>query len=54
MGDYPYFSLITFATVGYGDITPTGIAKLLAATEGFFGVFMMSAFAVTFARKLLR
>jgi len=52
--DSLYFSCITFTTIGYGDITPTGVARFLAATEGFFGIFMMGAFSVTFARKLLR
>lgn len=33
-----YFSTVTFTTVGYGDITPLGINRLLAALEAFIGV----------------
>lgn len=54
VADYLYFSIITFTTIGYGDISPNGFSKILAASEGFIGVFMMGAFSVTFARKLLR
>lgn len=51
---YLYFSTITFTTVGYGDISPIGEARYIAGTQGFIGVFMMAAFAVTFSRRLLR
>lgn len=51
---YLYFSAITYTTVGYGDLTPIGYARFLSASEGFLGIFMMSAFTVTFARKLIR
>ena len=54
IGNYLYFSTVTFTTIGYGDITPVGISKVISASEGFIGVFMMAAFAVTFSRKLLR
>ncbi|MCF8347109.1 MAG: potassium channel family protein [Bacteroidales bacterium] len=49
-----YYSLITFTTVGYGDCTPTGFLRAVAAIEGFVGPFMMSYFTVAFARKILR
>lgn len=49
-----YYSLITFSTVGYGDCTPTGFLKFIAAIEGFIGPFMLSYFTVAFARKILR
>lgn len=37
--DCIYFSAITSTTVGYGDLTPLGIAKFLAAIQGFLGFF---------------
>lgn len=49
-----YYSLITFTTVGYGDCSPVGFLRIVAAIEGFFGPFMMSYFTVAFARKILR
>ena len=54
--DYIYFSVITWTTVGYGDITPSESSRLIAALEalsgyifmglfiGILGSFMMSAF----------
>jgi hypothetical protein len=36
--DYTYFSFVTMATVGYGDLTPEGgIGRALAVTEGLLG-----------------
>jgi len=36
--DYTYFSFVTMATVGYGDLTAEGgIGRALAVTEGLFG-----------------
>jgi hypothetical protein len=36
--DYTYFSFITMATVGYGDLTAeAGIGRALAVTEGLLG-----------------
>ena len=44
-GDCVYFSIVTFTTLGYGDLVPLGISKGLACTEvlvgiAFFGVFV--------------
>jgi voltage-gated potassium channel len=37
-----YFSMVTMATVGYGDITPaTDIARLVAAIEVVLGVLLL-------------
>lgn len=50
-----YFSIITFFTIGYGDITPASWgAAVCAGIEGFLGVFFMSYFTVSIVRKTLR
>lgn len=49
-----YFSVITFTTVGYGDIHPSNWLKLIAMLEGLIGVFLMAVFTVSIARKILR
>ena len=45
--DYVYFSFITMATVGYGDLTPQGgLGRALAVTEGLFGqIYLVTAVA---------
>lgn len=49
-----YHSGITFFTIGYGDVYPTGWSRIFSGLEGFMGVFMMSYFTVAFVRKVLR
>lgn len=49
-----YHSAITFFTIGYGDVFPQGLSRLVSGIEGFIGVFMMSYFTVAFVRKVLR
>ena len=49
-----YHSAITFFTIGYGDVFPTGLSRVFSGMEGFMGVFMMSYFTVAFVRKVLR
>lgn len=53
-GNSLYYSAITFFTIGYGDYFGHGFIKVLAACEGFSGVFLMSYFTVAFVRKILR
>jgi hypothetical protein len=43
-GDYLYFSVITFTSLGYGDIAPVGIGKLVASIEVFFGLITVAIF----------
>ncbi len=38
--DSIYFSFVTAATIGYGDITPTGVGKALAVIEGMLGMLV--------------
>jgi hypothetical protein len=49
-----YHSAITFFTIGYGDVYPLGLSRVVSGFEGFMGVFMMSYFTVAFVRKVLR
>jgi hypothetical protein len=49
-----YHSAITFFTIGYGDVYPMGLSRIISGMEGFMGVFMMSYFTVAFVRKVLR
>ena len=49
-----YYSVVTFTTVGYGDITPVGVSKIVAALEAFSGSFTMALFVVVFVKKMTR
>lgn len=49
-----YFSIVTFTTVGYGDITPIGISIMLSGFEMILGVTMVGVWTATLARKITR
>lgn len=49
-----YYSVVTFTTLGYGDITPIGIARVIAAFEAFVGSFTIALFVVVFVKKMTR
>ncbi|MDP2562411.1 ion channel [Psychrobium sp. 1_MG-2023] len=49
-----YFSIVTFTTLGYGDIAPTGFSRILAAIEALFGSFTLALFVVVFVKKMTR
>ncbi|MFG0605876.1 pentapeptide repeat-containing protein [Vibrio mimicus] len=49
-----YFSVVTFTTLGYGDIAPHGFARVVAAIEAFMGSFTMALFVVVFVKKMTR
>lgn len=42
--DSIYFSVVTFATLGYGDIIPEGVGKVLAILEVLTGLFLVAIF----------
>jgi len=49
-----YYSVVTFTTLGYGDFTPVGFSKLIAAFEAFTGSFTIALFVVVFVKKMTR
>ncbi|SCI75857.1 voltage-gated potassium channel [uncultured Clostridium sp.] len=49
-----HFSIVTFTTVGYGDVTPIGHSILLSGLEMFLGVTMVGIWTATLARKINR
>ena len=53
-GNCLYYSVVTFTTLGYGDLTPIGWSKALAACEAFAGSFTMALFVVVFVKKMTR
>ncbi len=54
VADSFYVSIVTYWTIGYGDLSPFGFNRFLSGLEGFFGVFLMSYFTVAFVRRILR
>ncbi|CAM4125312.1 ion channel [Pseudoalteromonas ostreae] len=49
-----YFSVVTFTTLGYGDITPVGFSRFIAAIEAFCGSFSLALFVVVFVKRMTR
>jgi hypothetical protein len=53
--DHLYFSVVTFTTLGYGDLYPNpGFPRALAATEAVLGFLFMSLFLVVLTRRFIR
>lgn len=46
-----YFSVVTFTTLGYGDIQPIGFSRFIATIEAFVGSFALALYVVVFMRK---
>lgn len=40
--DAVYFSAVTYSTVGYGDLVPTGPIRFLAGTESLVGLVLIT------------
>ncbi len=49
-----YFSVVTITTVGYGDIVPVGLNRIIATLEAFSGLFIAPVFITGLCRKYLR
>lgn len=50
--DYLYFSMVTFTTLGYGDILPkTTTLRMICGSEAFLGAFMMGLVVAGFANR---
>ena len=49
-----YYSVVTFTTLGYGDVTPFGITRVFAVIEAFLGSFTIALFVVVFVRRMSR
>lgn len=47
--DALYFSVVTQLTIGYGDLTPTGILRLVVVAQGMSGLAFL---ALVFARTI--
>lgn len=46
-----YYSAVTFTTLGYGDIAPTGFIKLFAALEALFGAITLGFLVAGLSRN---
>lgn len=50
-----YFSIVTFTTLGFGDLAPKpGFFQLFASLEALLGAIFMAMFIFVFARKMIR
>lgn len=50
-----YFSIISFATIGYGDLTPLTIgSRILVCVQSIISILLVALFTGTFIRKSFR
>jgi voltage-gated potassium channel Kch len=49
--DCIYYSTITFTTLGYGDILPTGGLRIIALLEAFFGALSIGFLVAGFSNS---
>lgn len=50
-GEYMYFSVLTFTTVGYGDLKPLEFCRFLSNCESLLGLVMAALFIHALARR---
>ncbi len=51
---YYYYSVVTFTTLGYGDIFPTGlIGEVLVSVEVILGFIMLGGLISIFTNKFI-
>lgn len=51
LGKSLYFSMITFTTLGYGDVQPLGFGEALATLESFLGALLMALLVFVLGRR---
>lgn len=51
--DSAYLSVVTFTTLGYGDIVPVGICRVAAMFEALSGLFLVPLFLIALVRKYI-
>lgn len=49
-----HFSIVTFTTVGFGNIVPVNMSKFFSSIEMFFGVVFIALYTSTLVRKMTR
>jgi len=54
LGESIYFSVVTFTTVGYGDLTAVGFNRIVVIFEAFAGILLSPIFITGLCRKYLR
>ncbi|MFT3809974.1 MAG: potassium channel family protein [Micropepsaceae bacterium] len=51
-GSALYFSIVTWTSLGYGDIAPVNYARIVAMTEVMFGYMVMALLIAAFAAAI--
>ncbi|MGX4670297.1 potassium channel family protein [Cerasibacillus sp. JNUCC 74] len=46
-----YFSGVTILTIGYGDITPIGVGRLIAIVQALIGYILPTAFVLRLVQR---
>jgi Ion channel. len=50
-----YFSIITFSTIGYGDLSPHGpVSRVLVAVESLAGAVLVALLIFVLGRRVAR